>query len=196
MMLSLVTAPTLEPVTLAEAKLQCRVDHDDEDALFLSLIRVAREHAETYTGRAFLLQTWDLIGRFPVEQRCQIRIPFAPLVSVASVTYRDPVGTTQTWSSARYRVVNPAGPASARAWIEPQIGEIYPITDSSADAMTVRAQFGYGSASAVPVSIKHAILLLVEHWYVNRGAVVVSVGGTATELPMGVDALLWRYKGF
>jgi uncharacterized phiE125 gp8 family phage protein len=194
-MLSLVTAPTREPVSLAEVKLQCRVDHDDEDALFLSWIRVAREHIEAYTGRACLPQTWDDKRRFP-SAACKLVLPMAPVVSVTSVTYRDVNGISQVWSSAKYRVVNPAGPTSARAWIELVSGESYPDTDDTEDAVTIRAQYGYASIGVVPSSLKAAMLLLVEHWYVNRGAVVVSVGGTATELPMGVDSLLWRYKSF
>jgi len=38
--------PVVEPVTLAEAKLHCRIDVDDDDVLVGSLISTAREHLE------------------------------------------------------------------------------------------------------------------------------------------------------
>ena len=42
--------------------------------------------------------------------------------------------------------------------------------------------------------VEQAILLLVGHWYANREEVVVGV--SATQVPMGVQALLWTRKRF
>ena len=50
--LKVVTAPTVEPVTLAEAKLHQRVDLDADDALISMWISAIREHAEHLTERA------------------------------------------------------------------------------------------------------------------------------------------------
>jgi len=41
--------------------------------------------------------------------------------------------------------------------------------------------------------VKHAVLLLVAHWYTNREA--VAGAGVAT-VPLGVDRLLWYRKRF
>ena len=45
--------------------------------------------------------------------------------------------------------------------------------------------------SAVPAPIKHAILLMVGHWYANREAVAP---GQMHEVPMAVDALIRPYR--
>ena len=54
----ILTAPTVEPVSLAEAKLHCRVDTTDEDALISALIVAAREYVEQVTGRALITRTY------------------------------------------------------------------------------------------------------------------------------------------
>ena len=54
----LVTAPTEEPVSLAEAKLHLRVDYTNDDVLIGALITAARQHAENDTRRALVTQTW------------------------------------------------------------------------------------------------------------------------------------------
>ncbi|MDR2309018.1 MAG: head-tail connector protein [Paucimonas sp.] len=42
--------------------------------------------------------------------------------------------------------------------------------------------------------VEQAVLLLVGHWYANREA--VSVGTTATAMPLAVERLLWYRKRF
>ena len=52
--------PTLEPITLAEAKAQTRITDDYSNELLLSYIRTARAEAEQHLGRGLLTQTWKL----------------------------------------------------------------------------------------------------------------------------------------
>lgn len=197
MALHLVTAPVVEPVTLAEIKAQCRVDHDDENELLNSLIVAARETVETLTGRALMTQTWDWkFHEFP-EHDEGLTIPLGQVTSITSITYLDTAGASQTWSSSDYRTDIPTGPKAALARIEPGYGISYPSTYDVMNAIAVRFVAGYGSTpETVPSSLCHAIKLLVAHWYQNREAIVVSIGGTATELPLGVSALIWPYKVF
>lgn len=57
----LVSPPASLPVTLAEAKAHCRVDHDDEDALIEAYIAAAVAHLDGWRGvlgRAIMPQTW------------------------------------------------------------------------------------------------------------------------------------------
>ena len=61
-----ITPPSIEPVTLEEAKLQLRVDSDFDDSLICDAIQAAREDCEGETHRAFITQTWQLIlDHFP-----------------------------------------------------------------------------------------------------------------------------------
>jgi uncharacterized phiE125 gp8 family phage protein len=43
-------APTLEPVSIAQAKLWCRIDESDDDQVVEDLIKRARAYIETWTS--------------------------------------------------------------------------------------------------------------------------------------------------
>lgn len=56
-----VTAPAVEPITLTEAKLHCKVDLTTDDDLITPLIVAAREEIERRTWRALITQTLELV---------------------------------------------------------------------------------------------------------------------------------------
>ncbi len=96
----LITAPAVEPVTLAEARLHLRVIDTSEDTLITSLIVAAREYCENFTGRKLIQQTWDLIlDAFPADG---VSLTYAPTMTIDSVTYLDTNGSSQVLSSALY----------------------------------------------------------------------------------------------
>ncbi len=193
MSLSLVTAPTIEPVTFEEAQSHLRLT-DATDAPYVNaLITTAREYCENYTRRAFISQTWDLKfdGGFPDGD---IELPMPPVSSITSITYVDTAGATQTWAAANYTTDLPAGPRAMPARIAPAYGVSYPSTRDQNNAVTVRFVCGYGATiSTVPFGLKAAMLLLIGHWYENRASITV---GPANDLPDGVAALLWPFKVF
>lgn len=58
---TLVTPPASLPVTLADVKAHCRVDHDDEDAMLTAYLAAAVAHLDGWRGvlgRAIMPQTW------------------------------------------------------------------------------------------------------------------------------------------
>lgn len=193
MSLYLVTAPAVEPITLAEAKRHLKVEVDDDNDLIRGLSIAAREYAETFTGRKFITQTWD-------EKPCgfhwgPIVLPFAPVSSVTSITYLDQAGVSRTWSSALYRTLLPTGPQAQRGRIEPVYGESYPATYPVLEPVAIRFVCGYGASGAsVPASIIAAMKLLIGHWYQERSA--VNIGNIVTPIPLTVDSLLWPYRLF
>lgn len=196
MSLSLVTAPTVEPLTLDETKAHLRVESDDENGLIYAWIVAARRYCEAYTGRAFLPQTWDLkCDAFPCAYD-SIRLPMPPVTSVTSVTYLDTSGASQTWSSSLYLTDLPTGPRAAPARITPAYAQYYPPTYNVMNAVTVRFVAGYATQELVPYEIKVAMRLLIGHWYMNRGAVAIGSNNIPTAIPMTVDALLWSCKVF
>lgn len=193
MALVLVTGPTQEPLTLEEAKLHLRVDHTDDDAYIAMLIITARNMVENHTGRALLTQTWDYtLSDFP--RRGFITLPLAPLQSVTSITYYDTAGAGTVYGTSNYQVDAYGAPGRVALGY----GLSWPSTTlRTANGVVIRFVAGYASTGAVPQDIKHAMLLIIGHFYENReDTTTASVGNKAIE--RGVDALLTPYwvKGF
>lgn len=195
MNLTLVAPPTEEPVTLAEARGQCRVEVPDDDALLAGYILAAREHVETETRRAAMTQTWDLkLPCWPQywdddrhEWRVGIELPRPPLASVASIAYVDSSGAAQTLAADQYQVTTRYGEIR-QGLVVPAYGVTWPSLRDQPDAVTVRFVAGYASMTLVPNRIRQAMLLMIGHWYKHRET---SIAGTIiNEIPMGVDALL------
>lgn len=150
----LITAPAVEPVTLAEARAHLKATSADEDVLIQGWIMAARERAESFTARRLITQTWDwVMDRFPCWE---MEVPNAPLQSVTSISYVDTAGATQVLDAAKYLVDAKSDPGR----ITPAYGEVWPPTRSQINAVTVRFVCGYGLANAVPVGVKAAMLLV------------------------------------
>lgn len=160
--LVLITAPTAEPVTLAEAKAHLRVDNSDSDTLITALIVAARERAETETRRALITQTWDLYrDAFP---SWELIVPKPLLQTVTSITYTDSNGVTQTLATDQYLVDSNSEPGR----ITPAYGLVWPSTRWQTNAVKVRFVAGYADAAAVPQSIKSWMLLAIGSMFENR----------------------------
>ena len=188
--LVLATAPAVEPVLLAEAKAQCRVEVSDDDALITALIRAAREEVERASWHALITQTWDYyLDEWPEEDT--LKLPMAPLQSVTSVQYTDADGVTATLSASAYLVDTKGRPGRLRL----KSGKSWPAATLAAlNGVVVRFTAGFGNAGAnVDPSLCQAMLLLIAHWYENRELVVQS-GAVPKELPFAVASLCRSYR--
>lgn len=157
-----IAAPASEPLTLAEAKLHCRVDGTDEDALITALIVAAREQAEHETGRALITQTWELVlDAFPEA----FVLRKSPVQSVTSLKYLDSAtGAEQTLDPADYLLDKDSEPG----YVVPAYGKAWPYSREVPNAVRVRYVCGYGLAVAVPQAIKQWMLLAIGTMYENR----------------------------
>jgi uncharacterized phiE125 gp8 family phage protein len=179
------TPPASEPITLAEAKLHCRVDGTDEDVLIASLITAARAHCENMTGSSFVTQTWraDFPG-FP-GARLPLRLPKGPVQSIISINYYDEQGSDTLLSSTYYNA--DITEQLAKVWLAPDMD--WPSVEPQADAVRVTFDAGYGDADDVPQSIKQAILLLIGAWYDDRENPAVPTAVSALLAPHTIRAL-------
>jgi uncharacterized phiE125 gp8 family phage protein len=178
MSLTLITPPAVEPVSLADMRVQCSIDAADtgEDALLAIAIVAAREEAEHELQRALINQTWELrLDAFPAAE---IRLDKAQARSITSVMYVDAAGDLQTLSSGAYVLDSSTAPG----WLLPAAGTSWPATADVANAVRVQFVAGYGAtADAVPASVRYWIMVNVATRYAQREAIDLS--GKAVSLP-------------
>jgi uncharacterized phiE125 gp8 family phage protein len=180
--LRVITPPSVEPVSLAEAKLHLRVDHDADDALIASLVSAAREECEHLLERALAPQTLQLLlDEWPAE----IRMPKPPLVAVTSVQYVDASGVLVSLPADQYALDQGQEPS----WVLPAMDADWPETALVANAVRVEYVAGYEAADCPPL-IKQWIKLRVGTLYAYREA-------DAERAPVAsgfADRLIDRYR--
>ena len=168
-MYKVITPPSVEPVTLTEARMQCRADEDNgidgnttryDDAQFTQIISAARVWVELFTGLLLAPRTVEIArDEFPCGA---MTLEGFPVTSITSVKYVDESGIEQTLNSSLYYLDDYQNPCS----VINAVGTEWPSTLGAANAVKVRYVVG---SSTVDASVKAAILLLIGHLYFNRG---------------------------
>jgi uncharacterized phiE125 gp8 family phage protein len=188
MSLVMTSAPALEPVSLAEAKAHLRIDASAEDALVQSLIVTSRLHIEAALGLALITQSWSyFLDRWPKAGR--IVLPLRPIAAVSHICVWSEDGTSETLDPAAFLLDGQGMP--------PRLVARSGIADASsmrpANGIEIGFTAGFGaSVEDVPATIRHALLLLVAHWYEHREPVEIGVGINA--VPVMVSDLLAPYR--
>jgi len=181
-------------VTWDEARLHLRIDAADEQPYVELLIAAATSHIDGLTGvlnRAVGLQTVE--ERFDAFDD-RLTLELGPAVAIAG-TYGAslPLGVFHVDEAGDEQAVDDEIYALDGDGVVLRDGAAWP-TDVSADPGAVIVRYQAGEEGDVPAALRHAILLLVAHWYANREAVVT--GTIATALPFSVEALLKPYRAW
>lgn len=195
------TAPVAadRPVTVSEAKEHLRVvDFTDDDTYIGTLIDAATRWCEDYCERTFqdcaYTVAFDDFYKLRIElPRPPVRLNSSAASATVTISYVDTGGTTQTltWAQSgtqQFRLDKDYTPGL----VYPLYLETWPSARLDDKAVQITYLAGYGSVASVPVAAKHAIKLLVGHWYAQREPVVV--GTTASDVPLSVAALLEPLK--
>ncbi|MDP2124700.1 MAG: head-tail connector protein [Parvibaculum sp.] len=181
MPLILLSGPAEEPVTLADARAQLRLDGTEENALVEALIAAARATLEAETRRAFVTQSWRLtLDAWP---HGAVMLPLAPVQSVTAVAVADAAGAMTALDAGLYE--------TALAGDAPRLAPTgaWPQPATRLAGIEIDFTAGYGAAADVPPPLKQALLLLVAHWFEHREPM-----GAGTELPRMITALVAPYR--
>lgn len=150
--------PSVEPVTLAEAKRHLRIDNTDDDDYITSLIEVARRAAEDRMERTLITTTWKLtLDQFPNA----IILPMPRIIAISSVIYNNTANQQVALSNSDWFLDADSEPG----WLVPAVSKAWPNT-LGINAVAVTYTAGYGAtASTVPAPIKQWILLAIGDMY-------------------------------
>jgi len=193
-MIKIITAAAAYPVTVAEAKVWCKITdpgYTSEDNLITMLVAAMTEYAEHLTGRAFVERTLEL--NLDCFEYC-IELPYAPLIGIDSIKYTDINDAEQTVTSTDYEVDTVSEPGKVR----PVKGKSWPAIGSGFNPVRITYRAGYhapGSPidltdnSYLPGQLRTWMQARIQTLYDNREQLVVGV--TVQELPRSyVDGLL------
>lgn len=187
--LQLATPPQTEPIQPSEVREYLRLTPDD-DLTVGSVIPAVRKFCETVMRRAFLTQTWTLSLRcwpgrdhlnWPQAFSSQldqyyktnfIKLPFSPLQSVTSVTYRTSSGELKTMTPANFAVLS---------------GFTYNVYTTMEPGQIVLPFSGVWPTDILmpgaPIDIVYAVgyttqqkLMTWEGWHTTRHAMMVLIG--------------------
>lgn len=157
-MLERITVSGAEPVSLAEAKANARLDVSDFDMLIEAFIATAREGAEFITGRAYRAGVWRWVGAdWPAKP--------LPLVGVASAAVR-------RWDGQAFVVVPPSAYVCTESLgapgtvLAPAVGSAWPPLGVVAAGARVQIELTVDplSPGLIPASVKTYILAHVAAW--------------------------------
>ena len=181
------------PVTVSEAKEHLRiVDFTDDDTYIGALVDAATTWCEDYCDRTFADKTYTVaFDDFPALRtelpRPPVRLNATAASATVTISYVDQSGNTQTltWAQSgtqQFRLDRDHVPAL----IYPLYLQDWPAVRLDDKSVQITYLAGYGGSAGVPTPAKHAIKLLVGHWYASREA----VGSVGQDVPLGVHALL------
>jgi len=195
-----------EPLTVEEAKAQCRIDFDDySQNLRLGIyIAAARDYIEWRVGMTihektleWALNYWPYSGLQNAYGGIPLVLPRAtPLIDVLSVKYVDSGGTEHTWDPSQYVLDTRTQPGA----LAPAYGVAYP-SFIAYPSMAIRVQYRAGIEIASPITdtpneIKYPMLLLVAAMNENAEAEFVP-SRTITQtlsLTYGVETYIDRLR--
>jgi uncharacterized phiE125 gp8 family phage protein len=188
MSIATITPPSVEPVTMTEAKRHLRLTTDDHNLLIERLLKAARRQVEANINRALIQRTLEMKFNDFTDD---MQLWYPPLQSVTSVKYIDTAGVEQTLSTDVYDVDTASEPGR----ITLAYNQSWPSIRDQVDAVIIRYVAGYDTAGTspddytanIPPQAIMAILLLIGHWFRHAEA-VTDVPLMPT--PMAFDAVL------
>lgn len=163
-------------ISLEEAKRHLRVEHGDEDELILSLIESAQDYLRLRCERSLVVTDYQMdLCDWP---SCEEIVLAYPPVAAVAVRYYPTTGSITTFSS--YRLISRS---DCHSMIVLNNGSSWPSLATRPDAVQITYTAGH---QVIPPAAKHAVKLLVGHWYESREAVAT---GTSKAIEFSLDAL-------
>lgn len=185
-------------ISLAALKRHLWVVGIDADEDYIKELRAsAISTIEEQFNTSLINRTHTLvIDRFPyywvsvqqlIPMQVGIVIPVWPLNTITAMTYTDFLNVSQTVDVTKLQLRKYKPPS-----IFAEQGKVWPFVNPQQVAnVTITFTAGFATLKPVPGELKHAIRLMVGHWYKNREPAQQAL---LQAMPMGIDELLRTHK--
>lgn len=170
-----ITASTLDPVTLTEAKAHLKVTSSDEDSLIRIYLNAAVRRCEDYRQSVIMSSEWEVYLR---SFQSNVNLQKSPVTAINSVKYYDTDNVLQTVTAINYRLLNFKVPAR----LEFDNTYSFPSTYDREYPVVINYQAGYTAASSCSPLIKEAILMELGTMNEIRQNEIVGIGLSAVQM--------------
>ena len=194
---TVLTPPSIEPLSLSDAKKFLRVDYDDEDDVIAELIIDARREAEKITNRALASQTIRAILQpdamsagvlsGPVESPTDpwvvaervtaipygfygssFKLPMSPAISITTIEYQLTPFDDDGGSTIWATLAPTNASGNANYRLDIETDPSTIYLQAPLAATRFRITYSAGYANALPGNMMTLLKRLVSHWYNNR----------------------------
>jgi len=184
------TDPSIEPVTIAEAKTHLQIEHDDDDLYIKSLIEAARVEFEGNTDRALITQTVTVEFDSGDINVMSAIFPIRPVITLTSFKYYTSDGVATAWTDGSDFYTYGLDPMK----LVPD-NSLF-IAERRSQAFQMIASCGYGAtADTVPKDIRDALLTRVSDRFWNESSVIPGMS-VQTKTPVSFDDVVDKYCSF
>lgn len=177
----LLSAPTVEPVTVNDAKLAARLDGGHWDTIVSDAIAAARAVAEHETGRHFMAQTWRVeLADWPALSD---ELPFLRPTGVVVAYW-----TGSTWATLATNAYAWAAQRTGIA-LAPALGSSWPVLGDVAIGPRVRIDVTLGATdpAQVPAPAQMFVKALVAVMAADPSLTAVDALASSAYLPRMLD---------
>ena len=176
--LTLITAPSVLPVSLDALKAWCGVEDNTWDTVLTAQLKAACSYIGRQLGRSLGVATWTLtLDAFSDA----IELSQGPVAGIVTggFTYVDAAGAVQVVDPALYSIDLTSTPQ----WIVRNWDQSWPEVLNGVNAVAVQFTAGW-TAETLPDDLAAAVQMLAGAWYEDRGAAV----------PKAVEGLIWPHR--
>ncbi len=186
MSLTLINPPANEPISVSEIKDHLRILNDDNNDDLSGLGVSARHALEARSGFAFLPQVWA----YQTERQGQtdIVLPITPVLEINALEIVHDDGSLEAIDRDHFRVE--LGSVS-RIRLNQYSLASQVVNFSPRDHIKITFTAGHRSIGDIPPELRHAIRILIAHFYENRESASQS---RVYSIPRSIDALLAPYR--
>lgn len=180
---SVIVPARVDPVSLADVRLHCRIDDTTENSSLALMLRAAVAICENWMRRPIMTQTFRAYyDEWPLG--AALDVPRSPLVSVSSIKTYSETDVASTFPAASYFVDTATTPGR----VVLRGGYSWPSHSREGNPIEIEFRAGYGDDPAeIPAEIRQAVLATVAYLYEQRG----DAGG---EMPPTCEILLAGHR--